>query len=67
VGEPERLLLQHLEKVPNITLDDARNLLKTSRRKVATKLILLVRAGLLRIHPTEKGDRYSLSEEAFKS
>ena len=67
VGEAERLLLQHLENVPNITLDDARNLLKTSRRKVATKLILLVRAGLLRIHPTERGDRYSLSEEAFRS
>ncbi len=65
-GEHERQLLQHFERRPKITLPEVMNLLDLSRRKASTLLILLVRAGLLRIHPTERGDYFTLEEAAFK-
>lgn len=65
VGEAEQKLLQHLEEHPKITLDNARQLLKTSKRAASTKLILLARAGILAIHPTEKGDFFTLAPDAF--
>lgn len=65
VGEAEQKLLRHLEAAPNITLTETQKLLQISRRQASTKLVLLVRTGLLRIHPSERGDRYTLAEEAF--
>ena len=64
-GEFERKLLQQLEHMPRITLEEARDLLRTSRKNASYTLIRLVRAGLLHIHPTEKGDYFTLAEEAF--
>jgi hypothetical protein len=64
-GERERLLLQHLEAEPHITLPETQALLSLNKRNTSSMLIRLVRAGLLRIHPTEKGDFFSLREEAF--
>ncbi|MEM7654659.1 MAG: ATP-binding protein [Bacteroidota bacterium] len=66
IGEPEQTLLQYLETVPNITLAEAQKLLNISRRNVSQKLVLLVSAGLLRLRPGEKADRYSLIQKAFK-
>jgi predicted HTH transcriptional regulator len=63
VGDPERLLLRHLEAVPHITFDQARDLLRLSRRHVSETLVLLVRAGVLTIHPSEKGDLFRLSAD----
>ncbi len=65
-GEREKALLQYFEQEANITLAKAQNLLKTNRRNTSQLMILLVSAGLLRILPSEKGDRYSLAEESFK-
>ncbi|RMG65011.1 MAG: ATP-binding protein [Bacteroidetes bacterium] len=65
VGEPEQVLLRHLEERSNITLADTQKLLGISRRQASAKLVLLVRAGLLNIHPSERGDTFSLVEEAF--
>ena len=65
IGEAEQLLLRHLETVPNITLAEAQKLLNTSRRQVSQKLVLMVSAGLLRLRPGEKVDRYSLIQKAF--
>ncbi|MEO1414393.1 MAG: ATP-binding protein [Bacteroidota bacterium] len=65
-GELEQRLLQYLEESPRITLDETRQLLQLPRRKASIILILLVRAGLLHIQPTEKGDYFSLAEEAFQ-
>lgn len=65
-GEREKALLQHLEKETNITLANAQNLLKTNRRNTSQLMVLMVSAGLLRILPSEKGDRYSLAEESFQ-
>jgi len=64
-GERERLLLQHLEAEPHITLPETQALLRLNKRNTSSMLIRLVRAGLLHIHPTEKGDFFSLREEAF--
>lgn len=64
-GERERLLLQHLEDEPHITLSETQALLRLNKRNTSSMLIRLVRAGLLRIQPTEKGDFFSLREEAF--
>jgi hypothetical protein len=64
-GEPERTLLRHLEQHPHITLSGTQHLLQTSRRQASLKLILMVRAGLLTIQPTAKGDHFSLNPQAF--
>lgn len=65
IGEGEKALLEYLEIHPNITLSQAQKLLKTSKRVTSGKLISLVRAGILSIHPTEKGDYFRLVEESF--
>ncbi len=64
-GENERQLLSHLETNKDITLDSAQELLRLNKRKTSGLLVLLTLAGLIRIHPNEKGDRYSLSKTAF--
>lgn len=64
-GDRERKVLEYLEDKSRITLEETRSLLQLNRRKASFLLILLVRAGLLRIHPTEKGDFFTLAEEAF--
>jgi predicted HTH transcriptional regulator len=66
-GEREKTLFQYLEEFENITLAETQKLLKTTRRSAAGLLVVLVRAGLLSIHPTEKGDYFRLSSEAFES
>ncbi|MDP5172474.1 MAG: ATP-binding protein [Bacteroidia bacterium] len=65
-GDREKELLAHLEQHVDITLDSAQKLLQLNKRKTSGLLILLTRAGLLRLHPSEKGDRYSLMKEAFE-
>ena len=66
VGEREQRLFAHLEQHPNITLDTAQKILHLNKRKTSGLLVLLTRAGLLRLSPSEKGDRYSLLREAFE-
>ncbi len=65
-GEVERNLLVLLEDLPHITLNETRRLLKLSRKKASSLLILLLRAGLLKIKPSKDGDYFSLSKEAFE-
>ena len=67
VGDAEQKLLQHLDEHARITLESAKQLLKTSKRTASTKLILLARAGILMIHPSEKGDYFTLAPDAFES
>ncbi|MEM6764720.1 MAG: ATP-binding protein [Bacteroidota bacterium] len=64
-GERERKLLQALEELQKISLEETAKLLEISRRKASQLLIILVRTGLLHIHPSEKGDFFTLAEEAF--
>lgn len=65
-GETERKVLQQLERFPHLTFEDSLQLLQIPARKVSQTLVQLVIAGLLHIHPTEKGDIYTLVEEAFR-
>ncbi|TAE50752.1 MAG: ATP-binding protein [Bacteroidetes bacterium] len=58
-GDRERQLMQYLEKAPRITLDETTRLLGLSRRKASGLLVLLVRAGLLTIHPGRQGDHFA--------
>jgi len=64
-GEFERKLMQELDELPRITLEETRKLLCTSKRKASYTLTQLVQAGILRIHPTEKGDYFTLVDDAF--
>ncbi len=66
MGEREQQLLSYLEQHAFITLDAAQQLLQLNKRKTSGLLVLLTRAGLLRLIPSEKGDRYSLLNEAFE-
>ncbi len=66
LGEREKGILEYLDKKSSITLRETQQHFKLNKRKASTLLILLVRAGLLNIHPSEKGDFYSLAEEAFQ-
>ncbi|MDX2247761.1 MAG: ATP-binding protein [Bacteroidia bacterium] len=66
IGDREKLLFQHLEKNRSITLNEAGKLLKTNHHQVSGLLVLLVRAGLLTIQPSEKGDFFSLAAGAFE-
>lgn len=65
MGDREKELLSYLERNHHITLAETQKELKLNKRRASTLLILMVRAGLLNIHPSEKGDSYSLSAEAF--
>ena len=66
VGEPEKILLQQFERQERMTLEEVRALLGLPKRRTSLLMILLVRAGLVRIQATEKGDFYSLMAEAFE-
>lgn len=65
-GDREKALIQYLESVQRITIEEAQKLLNIRRRQVSGLLVLLVRAGLLSIHPSEKGDYFCLVPEAFE-
>ncbi|MCI4667408.1 MAG: putative DNA binding domain-containing protein [Bacteroidia bacterium] len=65
VGDREKELLTYLEKHDKITLEETQKQLKLNKRRASSLLVILVRAGLLNIHPSEKGDSYSLATEAF--
>lgn len=65
-GEFERQLMRRLDVIPRITLEETRELLRVSHGKASTTLVQLVCAGILTIHPTEKGDYFMLAESAFR-
>lgn len=64
-GDLEKRIMEYLNTHEQVTLNDAQEALTISRRKTADLLIQLVRAGIVRIIPTEKDDLYSLADEAF--
>lgn len=65
MGEREKKLLSYLDEHPYISLAETQKHLGLNKRRASSLLILLVRAGLLNIRPSERGDTYSLSPEAF--
>lgn len=61
IGEQERRLFEHLETNERITVKEFGKLVNISDRRASRMLIKLVRAGVLRIHTTEKEDFYTLA------
>jgi predicted HTH transcriptional regulator len=61
IGEPERRLFDYLELRERITVREFSDLVNISKRRASRILILLVRAGVLRIHTHEKQEYYTLA------
>jgi len=61
IGDAERRLLDHLGSRDRITVKEFSKLVNISRRRASRTLIQLVRAGVLRIHTSEKEEFYTLA------
>jgi len=59
-GDKEKLLFKYLEEHGTITLPEFADLAGISKYGASRTLILLVLANVIRIIPTEKGDRYGI-------
>ncbi len=64
-GEKEREVLRLLDEHSKTTLEETRRQLQISKRRASGLLVTLVRAGLVRIHPTAQEDFFTLAPEAF--
>ncbi len=62
-GDLERRLFAYLEKHERITVRQFSQMVNISDRRASRLLINLVRAGVIRIHTTEKEDFYTLAFE----
>lgn len=61
IGDQERRLFEYLEQNERITVKEFGKMVNISDRRASRMLIKLVRAGVLRIHTTEKQDFYTLA------
>jgi predicted HTH transcriptional regulator len=59
--DKERALLDYLSRNEKITMRQFKEMLNISNRRSSRILVNLVRAGLIRLHNTEKEDFYTLS------
>ncbi|MDX1909281.1 MAG: ATP-binding protein [Bacteroidia bacterium] len=64
-GSSEQKIMGLLERQSRVTFEEVQAALALSRRKTSELLVLLIRAGLLRIQPSEKGDFFSLNMQNF--
>ncbi|WP_053403900.1 helix-turn-helix domain-containing protein [Persicobacter sp. CCB-QB2] len=63
VGEVEQKLLAYLEQHRYITVAQLSQMVKVNKKMAARKLIILVLANVLDIHPFEEEDRYFLKAQ----
>ncbi|MER3524016.1 MAG: ATP-binding protein [Ignavibacteria bacterium] len=61
IGENEKRLFRYLEEHERITVAEFARLVNISERRASRILVLLVRAGVVRIHTMEKRDYYTLA------
>jgi len=61
IGEKEKALIDYLSENDRITVFQFKELLNISNRRASRILVNLVRAGIIRIHTTEKEEYYTLS------
>ena len=59
IGEEERRLLDYLQTHERISLAEFEKLVNISRRRASRILVQLVRAGVVRIHTTERPEYYT--------
>ncbi len=59
-GDTEHLLMQILDREQTVTVDSFARQAGISRRKAAGILVLMVLAKVVRIHPSDNGDKFSM-------
>jgi predicted HTH transcriptional regulator len=59
IGDSERRLFEYLDENERITVKQFSKLVNISNRRASRSLIQLVRAGVMRIHTSEKEDFYT--------
>ncbi len=59
-GETEHMLMQILDREQTVTVDSFARKAGISRRKAADVLVLMVLANVIRIHPSDNGDKFSM-------
>ncbi len=59
-GEKEKILMQHLDQHPHITVNEFAALAQLPRRMASQTLVLLVLANVLKVVPREKEDVFML-------
>ena len=59
-GDTEHKLMQLLDAEPTITVDTFAARAGISRKKASDTLVLMVLANVVRIHPSDTGDRFSI-------
>lgn len=60
-GEKERVLMRYLDRHEQITVDQFARLAAIPRRQASQTLVLLSKADLLRLHPREGDDYFTLA------
>jgi len=66
IGENEKRLFRYLDVHERITAKEFSNLVNISEQRASRILVLLVRAGVVRIHTLEKNDFFTLGYDVFK-
>jgi predicted HTH transcriptional regulator len=61
-GEKEHALMRYLEAYGRITVDQFARLANISRKTASHTLVLLTRPDILRLHPTERQDYFTVAE-----
>ena len=59
-GDKERALMRYLDRHERITVEGFARLVGVPRRSASQTLVLLAKANLLRLHPDEKADFFTL-------
>lgn len=60
-GDKERTLMRYLDRHEQITVEAFARLVDIPRRRASQTLVLLAKADLLRLHPNERADYFTLA------
>ena len=60
-GDKERVLMRYLDRYEQITVEGFARLVDIPKRRASQTLVLLTKANLLRLHPDEKADYFTLA------
>ena len=63
-GEKERVLMRYLDRYEQITVEGFARLVDIPKRRASQTLVLLAKANLLRLHPDQKADYFTLAYDA---
>lgn len=63
-GDKERVLMRYLDRHEQITVEGFARLVDIPKRRASQTLVLLAKANLLRLHPNEQADYFTLAYDA---